>query len=96
MENNKNKKSVKFQGDMLNFCDFIQVFVFTPNHHLNHSQSYPYNIIQSTLDVSNTVISESFLLKEISLDTFSEFVCFADPLVLNRWAQLFKTNDVVS
>ena len=35
MENNKNKKSVKFQGDMLIFCDFIQVFVFTPNHHLN-------------------------------------------------------------
>ena len=35
MENNKNKKSVKFRGDMLNFCDFIQVFVFTRNHHLN-------------------------------------------------------------
>ena len=35
MENNKNKKSVKFQGDMLNFCEFIQVFVFTRNHHLN-------------------------------------------------------------
>ena len=35
MENNKNKKSVKFQGDMLKFCDFIQVFVFTRNHHLN-------------------------------------------------------------
>ena len=35
MENNKNKKSVKFQGDVLNFCDFIQVFVFTTNHHLN-------------------------------------------------------------
>ena len=34
MENNKNKKSVKFQGDMINFCDFIQVFVFTRNHHL--------------------------------------------------------------
>ena len=34
MENNKNKKSMKFQGDMLNFCDFIQVFVFTTNHHL--------------------------------------------------------------
>ena len=30
----KNKKSVKFQGDMLNFCDFIQVYVFTTNHHL--------------------------------------------------------------
>ena len=37
MENNKNKKSVKFQGDMLNFCDFIQVFVFTRNHHLKLS-----------------------------------------------------------
>ena len=36
MENNENKKSVKFQGDMLNFCDFIQDFVFTPNHHLKY------------------------------------------------------------
>ena len=34
VENNKNKKPVKFQGDMLNFCDLIQVFVFTTNHHL--------------------------------------------------------------
>ena len=34
MENNKNKKSVKFQGDMLNFYGFIQVFIFTTNHHL--------------------------------------------------------------
>ena len=39
VENNKNKKSVKFQGDMLNFCDFIQVFVFTRNHHLKQSIS---------------------------------------------------------
>ena len=38
VENNKNKKSVKFQGDMLNFCDFIQVFVFTRNHHLNSNK----------------------------------------------------------
>ena len=34
VENNKNKKPVKFQGDMLNHCDFIQVYVFTTNHHL--------------------------------------------------------------
>ena len=34
VENNKNKKSVKFQGDMLNFYDFIQVFIFTTSHHL--------------------------------------------------------------
>ena len=26
---------MKFQGDMLNFCDFIQVFVLSTNHHLN-------------------------------------------------------------
>ena len=31
-------KYVKFQRDMLNFCDFIQVFVFTTNHHLNAQQ----------------------------------------------------------
>ena len=24
VENNKNQKTVKFQGDVLNFCDFIQ------------------------------------------------------------------------
>ena len=40
MENDKNKKSVKFQGDMLNFCDFIQDFVFTRNHHLKDSHPY--------------------------------------------------------
>ena len=40
MENYKNKKSVKFQGDMLNFCDFIQVFVFTRNHHLKCPTDY--------------------------------------------------------
>ena len=39
MENNKNKKSVKFQGDMSNFCVFIQVFVFTRNHHLKGAEN---------------------------------------------------------
>ena len=34
VENTKNKKSVKFQGHMLHFCDFIQVYVFSTNHHL--------------------------------------------------------------
>ena len=37
-EYNKNKKAVKFQGDMLNFCEFIQVYVFTTNHHLKYLQ----------------------------------------------------------
>ena len=50
MENNKNKKSVKFQADMLNFCDFIQVFVFTRNHHLKQIQLIPV--------ISNTDISK--------------------------------------
>ena len=45
MENNKNKKSVKFQGDMLNFCDFIQVFVFTRNHHLKSAEHFELKIL---------------------------------------------------
>ena len=45
MENNKDKKSVKFQGDMLNFYDFIQVFIFTTNHHLNQCFSIERNTI---------------------------------------------------
>ena len=47
MENNKNKKSVKFQGDMLNFCDFIQVFVFTRNHHLKIVGKLLYLIVET-------------------------------------------------
>ena len=50
MENNKNKKSVKFQGDVLNFCDFIQVFVFTRNHHLNRQVAITVTV--GTLNVS--------------------------------------------
>ena len=51
MENNKNKKSVKFQEGMFNFCDIIQVFVFTRNHHLNcreiHYQSgYKHSMVK--------------------------------------------------
>ena len=26
---------------MLNFCDFIQVYVFTTNHHINHTCTVP-------------------------------------------------------
>ena len=37
VENNTSKKPVKFQGDVLNFYDFIQVFVFTTNHHLKQN-----------------------------------------------------------
>ena len=32
VENNKNMKSLKFQRDMFNIWDFIQVFVYTTNH----------------------------------------------------------------
>ena len=34
MCSNKIKKSVKFRGDTF-FCDFVQIFVLTTNHHLN-------------------------------------------------------------
>ena len=54
MENNKNKKSVKFQGDMLIFCDFIQVFVFTRNHHLK-------------LDLANLLKDRRYLPKKANV-----------------------------
>ena len=38
MENNKNKKSVKFQGDMFNFCDFIQFLYLPEIITLNHDR----------------------------------------------------------
>ena len=49
--NNKNKKSIKFQGDILIFCDFIQVYVFTPNHHLNN-----YFASQPSVDDQNKML----------------------------------------
>ena len=55
MENNKNKKSVKFQGDMLNFCDFIQVFVFTRNHHLKFIEYTGVPILYLQYKYKNTV-----------------------------------------
>ena len=55
MENNKNKKSMKFQGDMLNFCDFIQVFVFTRNHHLKESPIVTERITNSYSNVKQSV-----------------------------------------
>ena len=68
MENNKNKKSVKFQGDVLNFCDFIQVFVFTRNHHL---KSCP------PLNMKSTVFSKVYFQQ--NLDTNDSFSLFAQP-----------------
>ena len=57
VENNKNKKSVKFQEDMLNFYDFIQVSVFTTNHHLNgqqiHTLSGDGNITEFALHIKD-------------------------------------------
>ena len=58
MENNKNKKSVKFQGDMLNFYDFIQVFVFTRNHHLKVGLNLCYN--NTSISKSPTVFRSKF------------------------------------
>ena len=58
MENKKNKKSVKFQGDTLNFYDFIQVFVFTTNHHLN-------GICQLHLSTTSAVILCQFYVHKI-------------------------------
>ena len=64
MENNKNKKSVKFQGDMLNFCDFIQVFVFTRNHHLNKSKYIIISILFYFIYFFNLIFLFTFLRRQ--------------------------------
>ena len=45
------------------FIDVSSVIIVFNVNYVNHSPFYPYNIIQSTPDVSNTVISKSFLPK---------------------------------
>ena len=75
METNKNKKSVKFQGDLLNFCDFIQVFVFTRNHHLNvfPNTNCPYHDVKVTcFGKSVKVLTgefSTFTIKSLQINT---------------------------
>ena len=56
---------MKFQGDILNFCDFIQVFVFTTNHHLNYTpkwlSSRPVIINDDFLEEGECYINDDFL-----------------------------------
>ena len=47
---------------MLNFCDFIQVFVFTRNHHLK-AMFYPAYNIQNEQVYIGSVIFMLFLYK---------------------------------
>ena len=78
MENNKNKKSVKFQGDMLNFCDFIHVFVFTRNHHLNSCVNlcYRFSKLISHLQKSVCKIEECYSGACASTDTSDPSVMY--------------------
>ena len=70
MENNKNKKSVKFQGDMLNFCDFIQVFVFTTNHHLKQKRNRKFDFFSersffiSLMNTKSGIFTRGFASRE--------------------------------
>ena len=76
MENNKNKKSVKFQGDMLNFYDFIQVFLFTPNHHLKAMISYHDFLVQpaAVQKLKSLLVNFSLNIACSSIFTISESV----------------------
>ena len=56
VENNKNKKPFKFQGDMLIFCDIIPVYVFTTNHQLKETIKGPLeNFTIKNYNVSLTI-----------------------------------------
>ena len=77
----KNKKYIKFQGDMLNFSGFIQVFVFTTNHHLKMYR-YTANLLpQFSLKEDNfcdilfaSVCSETLVKERSSL--LNGTICF--------------------
>ena len=53
---------MKFQGDMLNYCDFIQVFIFTTKHHLNNYMfHFNYGLIgtwHTAIPCSSRIINE--------------------------------------
>ena len=74
VENNKNKKSVKFQEDMLNFCDFIQVYVFTTNHHLKP--------ILCTTEYGVSIINYSYSFQRMTLKLCSRIVNILKKLIL--------------
>ena len=66
---------MKFQGDILNFCDFIQVFVFTTNHHLNVSLKFQtliseirqYFLLKNVRSFCSAKASLTFSIKNISV-----------------------------
>ena len=82
MENNKNKKSVKFQGDMLNFCDFIQVFVFIRNHHLNIMPSFVRN--SNVCSVLTMSLERNIFFVFCYFDTAHAIICLTFLLVPNE------------
>ena len=55
--------SVKFQGDMLIFCDFIQVYVFTTNHHL---KVQIYGVYNQSSSIAENGEKKVFYLAKIS------------------------------
>ena len=63
-------KSVKFQGDTLNVCDFIRVFEYTTNHNLNND-GFIYNCKTCLLNSENTVpkVVNSLVIPSITNNT---------------------------
>ena len=46
---------------MLNFCDFIQVFVFTRNHHLNSTHTLDANLGTVSLNDILSIFIDHFV-----------------------------------
>ena len=72
---------------MLNFCDFIQVFVFTPNHHLKSAGMQKatfgkpccknlcniFNLMKTPESMSFKLVAESYFGIHLSFCTFTIF-----------------------
>ena len=59
---------------MLNFCDFIQVYVFTTNHHLNFQMKSPCYLVTLSLESSDF---QTFLKQYVILVPFGALICKA-------------------
>ena len=65
---------MKFQGGMFSFCDFIQVFVFTTNHHLK--ANYNEILILMSLFSPSVICLQKTFLKQSDNVSFRDFKMF--------------------
>ena len=81
---------------MLNFCDFIQVYIFTTNHHLNPFNSFQYSfaflnvLILAFRFVVYHVHTFCFLSMTYSLLELIKFFCLFPIFLFYNYCGIYK------